>query len=188
MSIVDLLIRRAQRTPYYHLDGYMRRWWLVPYGRLGHGDRTKQFRGEDCLSAGAAGCGPLPWLRRPFSRLLQSLGLAIRVHHILRSDRGRYNHSHPWPYLTIILRGGYWEIMGDGKGGTREVKWRGPGSILFRRAGTFHRLILRGTAMEDGTYISKEAWTLFITGPKAGTWGFDVKGKFVPHWEYEGEV
>ena len=29
--MVSWLIRRAQRTPYFHLAGYMERWWLVPY-------------------------------------------------------------------------------------------------------------------------------------------------------------
>src|SRR5574341_1517991 len=31
---VDWLIERAKRTPYWHLDGYMERYWLVPYSKV----------------------------------------------------------------------------------------------------------------------------------------------------------
>lgn len=34
-AVAALLIRSAQRRPYFDLDGYMQRWWLVPETRLG---------------------------------------------------------------------------------------------------------------------------------------------------------
>jgi hypothetical protein len=145
----DWVIRRAQRTPYFHLEGYMERWWLLRLGRWGmHDNETPQAQGP-----------------RPI--------LAARVHHILRSDSGREFHDHPWPFVTIILRGGYTEVrpiieeypwvqlVGEAR------RYYPPGSILFRRASDWHRLEL-----EPGT----TAWTLFITGPQLQRWGFLVDG------------
>ncbi|MFJ1257876.1 hypothetical protein [Cupriavidus sp. CuC1] len=127
-KLVDALIRRAMRTPYFHLKGYMERYWLIPYNRFAP---------------------------------------AARIHHILRSDDDRAFHDHPWPYVTVILRGGYTEVTpvydasGLYQGEAR--KWHGPGSILFRRAKSWHRL-----EVPEG----KTAWTLFITGKYQQRWGF----------------
>jgi hypothetical protein len=102
------------------------------------------------------------WLL-PYSKFRPS----ARIHHILRSDNDRALHDHPWPYVTVILRGGYFEIKpvydrsGIYVGNSR--KWYGPGSILFRRSCSWHRLEL-----PEG----KTAWTLFITGRYTRKWGF----------------
>ena len=160
MKIVDRIIQRAQRTPYFHLPGYMNRWWLVPY--IGAGSATD------------IGCGPVSW-RRPIAKMLQFFGIAVRVHEILRSDAGRHPHDHPWWFVTIILRGGYIETVYNEQGKLRDVNYWGPGTILFRRASSWHRLTL---PEQDST------WTLFITGPKSQTWGFNVKGKKISHREY----
>lgn len=115
----------------------------------------------------------------PYSRYF----LAIRIHHILRSDDDRAFHDHPWPYLTIILRGGYFEVKpfydksGLYKCDTR--KWYGPGSILFRRSNSWHRL-----EVPEG----QTAWTLFTTGRYMRKWGFMPNPAFkVPYTEYLNE-
>lgn len=104
------------------------------------------------------------WLL-PYSRL----PVAVRVHHILRSDDDRAFHDHPWPYLTVILRGGYTEVrpVFDRSGlyaGTTSA-WRAAGSVLFRGARSWHRLEVPAGV---------DTWTLFITGPKVQQWGFMV--------------
>ena len=146
----ERIIRRAMRTPYVHLAGYMERFWLLRLGQRGGGQS-----------------GPYPLI-------------GARVHHILRSDDDRHFHDHPWWYLTIILRGGYWEIRPvrvDGVVTCVRRTWHGPGSILLRRAASWHRLEL-----PEG----QTAWTLFCTGPKVQHWGFLVRGAKV-HWrEYLG--
>lgn len=149
---VDRLIARAQRTPYIHLDGYLLRWWLLPYNRTGY---------------------------------------AARVHQLVSSDRGRDLHNHPWPYATIILRGGYFEHTPGGRWDAPTVRrWYGPGSVLVRPADSFHRLEL--WRRPDGT--EEPCWTLFLTGPKrrdaaAGhsCWGFMVDDVFVPADVYLGD-
>jgi hypothetical protein len=84
-AVTTWLIRRAQRTPYFHLDGYMERWWLLnPYNRDTHKCKHAWF----------------PW--------------SIRIHHILREDYDRALHDHPWNARTFILHGWYREVREDG--------------------------------------------------------------------------
>lgn len=81
--IADYLIRRASRTPYYDLPGYMNRTWLFnPYGKDANGDTL-----------------PPKYENLP----------SIRVHHILRRDLDDHPHDHPWDARSIILREGYVE-------------------------------------------------------------------------------
>jgi hypothetical protein len=137
-AMPEWIIRRAMRTPYVHLAGYMERFWLIRIGRRGGGES-----------------GPYPLI-------------GARVHHILRSDSDRVFHDHPWPYLTIILRGGYWEVrpvLVDNVVSYTVRTWHGAGSVLLRRANSWHRLEL-----PEG----QTAWTLFCTGPKVQHWGFLV--------------
>ena len=65
-------------------------------------------------------------------------------------DHGKGVHSHLCPYITIIIRGGYWETTKKGK------FWRAPGYIGFRSANHLHRVDL-----EPKT----KPMTIFIPGP-----------------------
>ena len=77
----------------------------------------------------------------------------ILLHKILKSDLGDL-HDHYWSYITIILKGGYWETNENG------TFWRGPGYIGFRKASDRHSLkIPKG----------KPAWTLLLAGPNKGS-------------------
>ena len=77
----------------------------------------------------------------------------ILIHKILKSDLGDL-HDHYWSYITIILKGGYWETNENG------TFWRGPGYIGFRKASDRHSLrIPKG----------KSAWTLIFVGPIKGS-------------------
>jgi len=171
---VDWLIEYAKRTPYSALPGYMLRYWLVPYSTVMMRDTTLP-NGRPIKMPLHDGTGPVDGRRRPIARLLQKLGVAARIHNILTSDHGRHPHNHPWWFVTIILRGGYWETMYDSQGFAIHKKWHGPGSILFRTPKHWHRIDLRPGV---------QPWTLFITGRYKGTWGFLVKGTFVQHREY----
>ena len=73
----------------------------------------------------------------------------ILVHKILKEDRGDL-HDHFWSYITIILKGGYWETTSKGK------FWRPPGYIGFRSADHLHRVDLKPNT---------STMTLFIPGP-----------------------
>ena len=72
----------------------------------------------------------------------------ILVHKILKEDRGDL-HDHFWSYITIILKGGYWETTDKG------TYWRGPGYIGFRKNTDKHSLKLKD---------NKPAWTIMLVG------------------------
>lgn len=166
--LADKLIAYAQKTPYFHLPGYMRRWWVFRFWETGR------------------------VVHRSGAVSIYSL-LSARIHHILRSDMDRALHDHPWWYITIILKGGYYEVtpvdgprprramkfntMRSGELKSYYRKWYGPGSIRFARAKQQHRLEIPKGAT---------AWTLFIHGPKCREWGYQVPAKgWVHNEEYE---
>lgn len=95
----------------------------------------------------------------------------VTLHKIVRSDDPIF-HDHPWPYMTVVLKGGYWEhtpiFNSEGKMIAEFQAWRGPGSIIKRGAGEYHWLEL-----EEGT----SATTLFFMGPQQREWGFLVQVK-----------
>ncbi len=91
---------------------------------------------------------------------------AIFLHRFLRSDADEL-HDHPWPFTSVILLGGYYEITQapgwkNGEGPTRRV-WCSPGRILRRPANWIRRV-----EIPEG----REAWTLIFHGEKVRSWGF----------------
>jgi hypothetical protein len=94
------------------------------------------------------------------------------LHKIVRSD-DPIMHDHPWGYLTIVLKGGYWEhtpiFNSEGKMFAEFQTWRGPGSIIKRKAGEYHWLELDGSV--------GPATTLFFMGKQQREWGFLVQTK-----------
>jgi hypothetical protein len=161
--IASWIIRMAQKTPYFHLEGYMLRWWLW---------QRREWK----------------WLYR-WPRLGYPFRCAARVHQILRSDDDRHAHDHPCWSISVILRNGYKEwlppkdrrnfVVGripvagaPNPGGEFDepmvCKVHNPFDIVFRRATDRHRLeLLNG----------KPVTTVFIMGPWVQDWGF-----YIPNW------
>jgi hypothetical protein len=102
----------------------------------------------------------------------------VFLHKFLKSDPDDV-HDHPWPYATLILKGGYWEWqpvfnnLGQKIGETSV--WRGAGSFRTSSATSYHRIELDPTV---------ECWTLFMPGPKQREWGFLSKGKWMQWQDY----
>lgn len=96
----------------------------------------------------------------------------VTLHKIVRSDDA-IMHDHPWGYMTIVLKGGYWEhtpiFNSEGKMFAEFQTWRGPGSIIRRKAGEYHWLELDETV--------GPATTLFFMGRQQREWGFLVQTK-----------
>ena len=171
----ELLVAYARRHPYFHLSDYMERFWL----RRHNADKSNH---------------------------------AARIHNVKRSDHDRALHDHPWNNCSIVLRNGYWEVvpgpfqrsMEDGTlaatpafaeihatiaalPGQRVprarrrayaqvgVHWRGPGAIVRRPATMLHRLVLPA---------GRDAWSLFIMGPKTREWGFQTPDGWVHNVDY----
>jgi hypothetical protein len=102
----------------------------------------------------------------------------VFLHKFLKGDPDDV-HNHPWPYATLILKGGYWEWIPQFNNQGLKIgeiaKWRGPGSFRICSANSYHRIELDP---------SVTAWTLFMPGPKKQDWGFLVKNKWIPHEKY----
>lgn len=88
------------------------------------------------------------------------------LHHIAGPDPGMDLHDHPWSFISIVLRGGYWD-------------WRAPVADACRgrqvhhhqsRRWSIHRMPLdvahRIHAAQPNT------WTLVLRGPTRRVWGF----------------
>lgn len=96
--------------------------------------------------------------------------IGVKLHEIRKSDRGRHLHDHPWPFVSVILRGGYWEETPEG------LKWYPAGSVIVHRdPEDLHRLIVDH---EDRTL------TLVVTGKKVRNWGFATENGWIDHQTY----
>lgn len=119
-----------------------------------------------------------PYLERYYVFLSDRTWFPFNVflHKFLKSDPDDV-HDHPWPYATLILRGGYYEWIpqfnseGEKIGEIRN--WRGPGHFRVCSATSYHRIELA-----EGV----TCWTLFMPGPKQRDWGFLVRNQWI-QWE-----
>jgi hypothetical protein len=102
----------------------------------------------------------------------------VFIHKFLKSDPDDV-HDHPWPYATLILKGGYYEwtpnfnSLGEKISETRH--WRGPGHFRICGANSYHRIELDPIVT---------AWTLFMPGPQKREWGFLVNNKWIHNDQY----
>lgn len=92
----------------------------------------------------------------------------ITLHKICRSDLPIL-HDHPWPYMVIILKGGYIEHT------KYERFFRGPGHFRFRPAESYHWL---------ETVNDVPSWSLFFMGKHCRDWGFLKDGEWIEAEEY----
>jgi hypothetical protein len=110
-------------------------------------------------------------------RLLYTPWFAVYIHGIYRSDEDLHPHSHPWNFLSLILRGGYWEDVwsSDGKMiSPLPGHLRMPGFFVGHTRRTYHTVILR----------KDPAYTLVFTFGRKRPWGYLVDNGFVEESEY----
>jgi hypothetical protein len=112
-----------------------------------------------------------PYLERYYIFLKDRINFPfnIFIHKFLKSDPDDL-HDHPWSYISIPLYPGYWEYTELGK------RWRGPFSIRYAEANTFHRVELD----KDRHYC----WTIFIPGKRTREWGFKTKNGWIKNENY----
>lgn len=118
-------------------------------------------------------CEPIPFPER------LSFLPTVFLHHFRDSDQEEL-HNHPWEKaLSFILVGGYAEercVYRDTDSIVTEFRDVHPFSFNTIRKDDYHRVTLFG----------HDAWTLFITGEKAQSWGFLSKknGDVIPWRQY----
>lgn len=95
--------------------------------------------------------------------LFQSSWGGIYLHRFHGSDPEPCLHDHPWNFVTLILKSGYWE--------TSKVRFARKTSIqflkpwhLYRRPAEFRHKV----TVQHGTV----PWSLVFVGPRIRTWGF----------------
>jgi len=102
----------------------------------------------------------------------------IFLHKFLKSDPDHV-HDHPWPYATLILKGGYYEYVPkfneQGLKVGEHCHWRGPGHFRICKENSYHRIEIKPGV---------ECWTLFMPGPQRREWGFLVNNKWIQHESY----
>jgi hypothetical protein len=102
----------------------------------------------------------------------------VFIHKFLKSDPDDV-HDHPWPYATLILKGGYYEWIPQFNSQGQKIgeiaNWRAPGHFRICSATSYHRIELDPTV---------ECWTLFMPGPQKREWGFLVKNKWISNGDY----
>ena len=121
-----------------------------------------------------------PYLERYYLFLKdrKSFPFNIFLHKFLKGDPDDV-HDHPWPYATLILKGGYYEWVpefnSEGHKTGEFRHWRSPGHFRICGANSYHRVELK-----EGV----TAWTLFMPGPHKREWGFLTKSGWVHNDEY----
>jgi hypothetical protein len=135
---------------------YLSRWYLVNRPKMPDGGDP--FDSTGSLRTGLINADP---------------GFGLFLHRFHRSDDDHHPHSHPWRWaVSLVLAGGYVEQrLVDGELVERAVR---PWSLNFIRDTTYHRVDL----------LEKDCWSLFLAGPKAGSWGFMTETGHVPWREY----
>jgi hypothetical protein len=121
-----------------------------------------------------------PYLERyyVFLKDRKSFPFNVFLHRFLKSDPDDV-HDHPWPYATLILKGGYWEwqpvFNSKGEKIGETSTWRGAGHFRTCSSSSYHRIELDP---------SIECWTLFMPGPQQREWGFLTRRGWVQHEQY----
>lgn len=120
---------------------------------MGKVDITKLVDGEEML-----------YLRRWY--LFRCRWFSIRLHHIVLPDVDRWPHDHPWPFVAIVLWGGYDEVHGPA-GVAYPARHKRVRRFNRHSATDVHRI----TRLHRG---ERGAWTLFLTGREQREWGFTM--------------
>ena len=102
----------------------------------------------------------------------------VFLHKFLKGDPDDI-HDHPWPYATLILKGGYYEwtpnFDSTGVKISETRHWRRPGHFRICSPNSYHRIELKPGVT---------AWTLFMPGPQKREWGFLVDNKWIHNDSY----
>lgn len=121
--------------------------------------------------------GGEPYLLR--WHLVKTPQACVYFHIQLRSDPERPLHNHPWDSTSVILAGGYEEMIcynphaePDHRDTVNLIRRR-PGDHIPRSRIVAHRLLLPA----DVPY----SMSLFTTGPKRQSWGFYYDHGFVDY-------
>ena len=105
--------------------------------------------------------------------IIQTPWFGIKIHWILRPDPDRSIHTHPWRFISFVLKGGYSEYYSK-----RPDK---SNIILSKRINWFNYHNIKSAHQIYS--VSPKTLTLVFTGKRVESWGFYKDGKFID-WKY----
>lgn len=121
---------------------------------------------------------------------MQESRFGVYVHRMTAPDPGIDLHDHPWPFWSLILKGGYTEEYCQGRVASQWAKqvdlmeasyhprimekgWHLPRGYGRRwTAGSWHRMGLETAHRIRALNNDKPCWSLVIRGKQRRDWGF----------------
>lgn len=102
--------------------------------------------------------------------VLKTKWFKVYLHCFKGPDRDQHVHDHPWDSWIFMLRGSY-----------REVFENNHNTEYFRCAPSFRKMKAEATH-KIVRIVNGPVWTLFITGKKKRSWGFQTPEGWV-YWK-----
>lgn len=158
--------------------------FVFDWNRLSAEDRETGLRITDPLRKRWSNGGPEPDLviapdGNPYMyrwHIIRGDDANTYFHVQVADDPERPLHDHPWDNFSVILSGGYREVMSMEAAMPTERNTytfnRKKGDVIYRHAAWPHRLFL--------PRVYPYTMTLFSTGPKVRDWGFWYETGWVP--------
>lgn len=99
----------------------------------------------------------------------------IYLHKICRSDEDKHLHTHPWNFISFILKGGYWQEY-----------WDHPldNQTSYMQVKRFDLVKMNRHEGHKITLTQKPTWTLVLTYGKRNEWGYLTEKGFIDHKNY----
>lgn len=125
--------------------------------------------------------GGVPFLKR-YALELDLFG--VYLHHLCGADPGMDLHDHPFPFVTVVLWGGYSDIQCDARLASKAAKIQ----ERFRYWGrwSIHRMPLTIAHRIDA--VKPHTWTLVLRGRKSRDWGFYPPDGYMSQRAYDYET
>jgi hypothetical protein len=119
-------------------------------------------------------------------RLIQTPWFGIYLHRLNKPDPRPTLHDHPWPFVSVILHGGYTEDFGVSAGGRAAVHSRVRRSW---RTGSVHRM--RSSDAHTITELQRSpTWTFVVAGRRQPepSWGYADGDGWTPHDQHDHDA
>lgn len=108
--------------------------------------------------------------------LLRTPWFSVFIHGMYdrAGDRDAHCHDHPWNFWSLILWGGYFEVVHD----TRDHHYgvRGPGNLQYMPAkGIYHRILELNRS---------RSYSLVVASRKTQPWGYWTQDGWIENQQY----
>lgn len=116
-------------------------------------------------------------------RIFDTPWLGVYLHDIFEPDGDRDPHNHPWPFISIVLRGGYVEVVHEEP--EQEMSGVSPANPIMKVHKRFSVHRMGGDNAHRIIKAQPGLKTLIIRGrrlPKG--WGFFTREGYVPWQDY----